>query len=116
MSFFGREQLDLWELVIKRSMKYCSEHAHNEKNFFDVQYSDFSRYPVGVARNIPRDFGIPLDDAAEQAMQQFMAENRQGKHGTHKYTLGEFGLDRDGIYDRFGEYLQTYQVSRDAQA
>jgi hypothetical protein len=29
---------------------------------------------------------------------------------------GEFGLDRDGIYDRFGEYLQTYQVSRDAQA
>lgn len=112
----GREQFDLWGRGIKRAMKYRSENKHKEKQFFDVQYSDLSSEPVGVARNIYGHFGMLFDDATEQNMHRFMAENQQGKHGSHKYTLEEFGLDRDRIYNEFGDYLQTYNIPQSANA
>ncbi|GEM_PF-3522526 len=46
----------------------------------------------------------------------FLSSSRSNPRSEMSCLAGEFGLDRDGIYDRFGEYLQTYQVSRDAQA
>lgn len=106
----GREQLDLWGKGIRRAMKYRNENKQNEKHFFDVQYNDLTNDPVGVVRNIYQYFEMPFDDTTEQRMQQFMADHQQGKHGSHKYTLEEFGLDRSKIYGEFEEYLQTYKI------
>lgn len=112
----GIEQLDLWGEGIRRAMQYRRENPHREKQFFDVHYSELNSDPVAVARDIHRHFGMPFDDATEQAMQGFMAEHQQGKHGTHKYSLEEFGLDKAIIDEEFGEYLQAYNIPNSANA
>ena len=112
----GREQLDLWSAGIRRAMQYRSENPHREKQFFDVHYREMNSDPVAVVREIYRHFGMPFYDVTEQAMQRFMAENQQGKHGTHKYSLEQFGLDKASLDEEFGEYLQAYNIPNSANA
>ena len=112
----GREQLDLWSTGIRRAMQFRNENPHRQKQFFDVHYRELNSDPVAVARKIFSYFGMPFCDATEQAMQRFMADNQQGKQGTHKYSLEEFGLDKGSLEQEFAEYLQAYTISNTANA
>jgi hypothetical protein len=43
-------------------------------------------------------------------MERWVAENPQGKHGSHEYRGDEFGLDESLIRDRFAEYLERHDL------
>lgn len=107
----GREEVKSWFSETPRAYR-----IYVEKQFFDVHYSELNSDPVAVARDIHRHFGMPFYDATEQAMQGFMAEHQHGKHGTHKYSLEEFGLDKAIIDEEFDEYLQAYNIPNSANA
>ena len=40
-----------------------------------------------------------------------MKENRQHKHGVHRYNLGQFGLDTEQVEARFADYIARYDVA-----
>lgn len=56
-------------------------------------------------------FGIALTDAARAAMIAFLADNRPGKHGTHRYDADAFGLSKAAVHARFGPYIEAYGVT-----
>jgi hypothetical protein len=41
-------------------------------------------------------------------MRRFLAANPRDKHGTHRYTLAEAGLDPDAEGHRFAFYQERY--------
>jgi hypothetical protein len=54
--------------------------------------------------------GSSLSDIAASAMAAHVAANPKGKFGTHRYDLGEFGLDAGDIAERFAGYVERYEV------
>ncbi len=66
----------------------------------DVRYADLLRDPVAVVGAIHDHFGYPLSAASESRMHRWLADNPKGKHGAHRYSLEQFGLDR-GAVERF---------------
>ena len=55
----------------------------------NVQYQDFMKDPIGLARHIYSYFNIDLPEASIKAMQNFMEANPWHKRPTHKYEVGE---------------------------
>ena len=53
-------------------------------------------------------FGLPWGVEAEKNMRGWLAANPQGKHGRHRYSLEEFGLDRAAIDRLFPGYPQCF--------
>ena len=43
-------------------------------------------------------------------MASWLAENPQAKHGRHRYSLAEFGIDRDAEESRFAAYRSRFRV------
>jgi hypothetical protein len=43
-------------------------------------------------------------------MQTWLDSNRQHKHGAHKYSLADFGLDRDDVDQRLMFYRERFNI------
>ena len=58
--------------------------------------------------------GLPVSDAMRAGMRGWMDANPRHKHGVHRYSLQQFGLDEsallDGLRDTVSEYQQTFGV------
>jgi hypothetical protein len=52
-----------------------------------------------------------LTPDAERRMRAFLAENAQNKHGPHRYTLEDAGLDPDEIRERSRRYQEYFDVT-----
>jgi hypothetical protein len=80
----------------------------------DVRYPDLLADPLGVVRRIHTHFSYELPDGTEARITAYLAANPKGKHGGHRYSLEEFGLDRAdvervgaGYSERFGALLRA---------
>jgi hypothetical protein len=76
----------------------------------DVLFRDFLRDPMAVVRTIYERLGIELSDEAEKAMQAFLAANPQEKHGGHKYSFADTGLDAGLLRERTRAYTEFFDI------
>lgn len=104
----GESFMDTFRVMIDRSDAFRAKHGADA--IHDVQYVDTVRDPIGSVRRIYERFDEPFTPDAEAAMQAFMADNQQGKHGKHSYDLAEFGLTREGVRRRFQDYIDRYDI------
>ena len=102
----GASQLEFWARGVERSL--AARRNADPKRFFDVDFRDVDADAFGVVRRLYAHFGLPLSDEAERAMRRHCAENPRGKHGTHRYTAEEFGLDPGRIRERFADYYAAF--------
>lgn len=81
--------------------------------FLDVMYEDLVADPMAVVRRIYNHFGLNLTDTAQAQMVNELRNNPRNKHGKHRYTLEQFGLDPEKLRERFGPYMTKYGVHGD---
>lgn len=99
------------EDLVRRVMEFRDRHG--DGTFYDVAYHELVADPVGSVRRIYEHFGDPLSAEAETAMGSYATANQQGVRGVHQYRADDFSLDVDALYQRFGDYMQRYEVSRE---
>jgi hypothetical protein len=104
----GESFIDTFAVMIERTLAYKQKHGWD--SIFDVQYADTVSDPIGTVRGIYRHFGEPLTPEAEAAMNGYLADNPKGKHGKHEYVLEEYGLTRQGVHERFSEYIERFEI------
>ncbi|VFN02193.1 MAG: Phosphopantetheine attachment site, partial [Candidatus Kentron sp. G] len=86
-----------------RQLKWGAEQARGARaaakpaQFFDVHYKELVADPIGTARRIYDYHGYEYSGRFEANMKGWLAENPQHKHGVHRYTLEEYGLDEGEI-------------------
>jgi hypothetical protein len=79
-------------------------------SFIDVLYQDVVSDPLKQVRRVYDFLGLDLTPETEAAMQRWRSENRQTKHGTHQYSLEDFGLDRAALDPKFETYRERFGV------
>ena len=104
----GESFMDTFEIMIARAGAYKARHGAD--SILDVQYADNMRDPMGVVRRIYQHFGERLSEEAEAAMLAYLEANPKGKHGSHSYDLAEYGLSKQGVRERFKDYVESYDI------
>ena len=56
---------------------------------------------------------MELTDKAENAMRLFLRDNPQNKNGVHRYSLEDFGLDRETERRRFQFYTDFFGIGHE---
>lgn len=79
--------------------------------FFDVHYRELVANPVAMAERILAFAGLETTNESRAALKQWLHDNRQDKHGGHRYTPDEFALDADALRDGMTPYRQAFGVS-----
>jgi hypothetical protein len=80
----------------------------------DVLFRDFLQDPMAVVRTIYDRLDIELSDAAEKSMQAFLAANPQEKHGGHRYSFADTGLDEGLLRERTRAYTEFFDIPQEA--
>jgi hypothetical protein len=78
--------------------------------FLDVAYEDIEAAPMETVERIYDFAGWQLTEAARRAMRAFLAANPKDKHGAHRYSLAEYGLERRIELARFSRYCERFNV------
>ena len=105
----GRELVESLHSGLARYARERTAVARPER-FVDIRYADLVRDPLGQVRGIYERFGIPLSDEAAARMRDYLAQNPQGKHGVHRYSLAQFDIDADSEARRFRPYCEQFGV------
>lgn len=64
--------------------------------------------PIRAVRAIYDRFGYPFTPEFEQRMRRWLADNPQHKHGVHRYSLAQFGLDEARVRAVSDDYRRKY--------
>ena len=78
--------------------------------FLDVAYDDIEGAPLATIERIYDFLDWPLTDEARGAMERFLAANPKNKHGVHRYSLSQYGLDRQTELARFRRYCDRFEI------
>ena len=109
----GREMTDHLGHAMDNYMD-IRERRGKPGQFLDIMYEDLVANPIGVVQSIYKHFNLNLTPAAQAHMTEELSGNPRNKHGAHRYTLEQFGLDARALHDRFGPYMDRYGVSTSA--
>ncbi len=117
----GREPFDPKELgplvleylsrSVERAMK--ARDASDPKRFVDIGYRALLSDPIGTVQRIYGAFGLELDGEKADAMALHLRNNPQNKHGSHEYTLEQYGLSNAIVVKRLAAYIERFDVPLD---
>ena len=63
--------------------------------------ADLTSDPIGAVQRIYEYHGYCYSDEFEKRMKQWLADNRQHKHGPHRYSMEEYGLCAETVQHDF---------------
>ena len=96
----GADTMDTWSRGLERFK--AERPKHDPAQFYDVEYADFVKDPIGTVEAIYSYFKLDLSDAALTAMHVMHAESQQGPRAPkHTYSLEDYGLTADAVKARF---------------
>ena len=83
--------------------------------FLDISYDAIEGSPLESVEQVYDFLGWPLTAPARTAMLAFLAANPKNKHGVHKYSLAQYGLDRAQELERFRRYCERFGIAVQAE-
>ena len=101
----GAEQAEFWSAAFNIFLEQRKE-LDKEDQIIDLKFDDFIQDQMGVVEQIYQRFSWNLSDASRESMRNFLITNPPGKHGTHEYTLEQFGLNEEKIEKQFKSYIE----------
>lgn len=84
--------------------------ASPAEQFLDVSYDDIERTPIETVERIYDFLGWTLTSEARGAMNGYLEANPKNKHGVHRYSLSQFGLDSAAEKARFAHYCNRFDI------
>lgn len=104
----GEEAVDTWSKRLDKGLAYRSNLPEKTSRFFDLDFADLMKNPMGSIKKIYGYFDLQLTKNTLQRMESFLKNNPRGKRGSHNYSLKEFGLSRDCLDRVFQQYNDRF--------
>jgi hypothetical protein len=113
-----RESLDPRELgpsvleYLARSLErgLAARDRSDPERFLDVDYHHFVEEPMEVVEQVYHHFGLELRSPTADAMRAHIRENPQHRHGSHRYSLAEYGLSPEAVRTRLADYIERFDL------
>jgi hypothetical protein len=106
----GREMVETLLIGLDRYFAARDREPGRNERFMDIDFRELAADHMGTVRRIYARFDMQLSDEADRRMRSFLAANQRGKHGEHRYSLAQFGIDRDVEARRFQVYRERFGV------
>jgi nucleoside-diphosphate-sugar epimerase len=110
----GRQVLDRLSCDLEAGLR--QRRAFDRLRFFDLHYDDLLRDPLSAVHRLYGHFRLHLSVQAEGAMASFLAIEGERSRRVHRYDPGEFGLTREEIRGRFGDYMRAFGIRPEGRA
>jgi hypothetical protein len=105
----GQEWMTKTERMLHKCLRVRTEQVLPQ-NQYDILYADITADWEKSVQGVYDFLQIPFTSEAHGHMQAWLDSNKQHKHGAHKYSLGDFGLDADEVDSRMAFYRERFNI------
>lgn len=77
---------------------------------YDVWYDELVADPTGTVRRIYERFGLDPSDAYQTCLATYVQEHPRAKHGSHRYSLEDYGMSDSHVRDRLAAYYKRFDL------
>ncbi|MFJ1749254.1 sulfotransferase family protein [Streptomyces sp. NPDC088116] len=105
---------DYIERALRSMVDYrdSAEGIANKDRFVDVSFGELVGDPIGTVTRISSAVGHEPDDIAMEEMRAFTAK-KDGHRSRQRFTMEDFGLDKNELRERFKFYYERFDVPMD---
>jgi hypothetical protein len=96
----GRECLERANTVLRAGL--AARDGRPPEQFLEVAYDELTRDPLGQVARVHRHFGLDFSPAHQDAARRWLEAHPPHRHGIHRYSMTQFGLDDDAITKTLG--------------
>lgn len=94
-----------WSAAVRDAEAVRQSRPHQ---VLDVIHGDFHRDPMHTIEQIYAFAGLDLSPAVRSMMAQRIEAKPELSHGVHRYDVADFGMTRNEIRERFGDYISRF--------
>ena len=105
----GPEQTEHWAEGVRRAMDFRARVG--DERFADVAFASLQTDPVGALATSYERIGLEFSERSRTAVERWAAQHEPGSHGTHTYTLADFGIDAETVRKAFAPYVAAYDAT-----
>ena len=111
---YMRERFPLqFSLHTRRPLAMARERPNDVYNLY---YDDLIADPIIQMKKVYTWLGDEWTEATETGMRAWLQANPQGRFGTHRYSLAEWGFTRKDLEPYFSEYLKVHPVATSVES
>ncbi|WHO37296.1 sulfotransferase [Sphingobium sp. AP49] len=107
-AWIGAVTADFCETGMRRMIAFRD--SGQDHRFFDIDFAAVQRDPYPVLAALYAFMGEELTDETRTRIAAWRASSPRDKHGVHRVDPAEFGLDRQGLRDRFDFYARRFDL------
>ena len=82
----------------------------NDPRIHHIRYPDFVKDPVGSIHGFYEFAGVPWKPDTEQAMRDYLKNNRGDRYGKFKYSASVLGEDIDALNKEFAPFRERFKL------
>ena len=97
-------------MLLDRYMALRDSLPDSADQIFDLRYQDLMEDPLGAVRTIYAQWGLPFSDEAERRVKAYVESSPRGRHGQHRYSFEDLGLDLAEERAKFAAYQARFDV------
>lgn len=110
---FAREWSDTCASALNASMAARKSGIIRPERVVDLQFRDFMQAPAACVKSIYDRFAIPFPATMADAIASYIAANPSDKHGGHKHSFADTGLDLSNEREKVRAYQDYFGVESD---
>jgi hypothetical protein len=94
--------------VLGRSLAQRDAMPDQQSRFYDISFDEIISNPISAIEAMYEHFAFEFTEEAQSAMVNYLKNRPRNKHGTHNYTLQQFGLSQEQHGPLFKVYCQRF--------
>ena len=94
----GQSTLNFWEKSNNKNEIQKSDLLAEQ--YMQVEYEDLIDDPIGIIKDIYKNFSFPLGVSTLSDMNNYIDEGTIAAKAKHKYSLEDYGLDRAEVHNK----------------
>lgn len=104
--YLGGHVCETWELALRRGLAFRD--AGHDHRFVDIGFTALQADPIAAIRSLYSHRAEPLSPAAERRMLTWWEQHPRDQYGVHRYSPADYGIDVDGVRERFRFYRDRF--------
>ena len=107
---------DMWaasfgeQMLLDRYMALRDSLPDKDDQIIDLRYRDLMNDALVTVSTIYTRWNLPFGDEARRRVEAYIEANPQGKHGQHRYSFDDTGLDLAKERAKFTTYQERFDV------
>jgi len=106
MDEIGQFVMEFMSLSTARAME--AENSNSTHTFCHVNYTNLVSHPEREVMDIFKQLDLTYTRDVEESITNWISNNPKGKHGTHQYSLEQYGLSKKIVDNALKDYWSKY--------